>query len=88
MMPMSPTDAQIILVGVKENGSHLSIGYRRALETIAGMNEEYRAERQVDGGTWLPICGWYDHDTAQFFADMDGYATRIVRRYATTPEEA
>ena len=56
---------------------------------IAGMRPEYRAEQQVHVGVWLPICGWYDHDTAQFFAEHVGDGvTRIVRRYVTEPEEA
>ena len=56
---------------------------------IAGMREEYQAEQQVYEEVWLPLCGWYDHDTAQFFAEHVGEGvTRIVRRYVTTPEEA
>ena len=54
---------------------------------IAGMRAEYRAEQQADGGKWLPLCSWYDHDTAQFFAVPVGDSvTRIVRRYVTEPE--
>ena len=55
----------------------------------AGMRPEYRAEQQVHVGVWLPICGWYDHYTAQFFATVVGEGvTRVVRRYVTEPEEA
>ena len=56
---------------------------------IAGMRAEYRAEQQVHDEVWLPLCGWYDHGTAQFFAVVVGEGvTRIVRRYVTEPEEA
>ncbi|QDF20026.1 hypothetical protein HWC45_gp52 [Corynebacterium phage Stiles] len=54
---------------------------------IANMREEYRAEQQVHVGVWLPLCSWYDHDTAQFFAAVVGDGvTRIVRRYVTEQE--
>ena len=41
MMTMDPTDAQIILKGAEASGEDLPIGYRRALETCAGMREEW-----------------------------------------------
>ena len=102
MKPMSPTDAQIILAGADENGSHLSIGYRRALETIANMHEEWGVH--VTGypkniADWAEICDspedyitWLpDEEAAEDFAverEDDGFDTRIIRRYVTTPEEA
>lgn len=55
----------------------------------AGMRAEYRAEQQVYDEVWLPLCSWYDHDTAKFFATVVGDGvTRIVRRYVTEQEEA
>ena len=88
MKPMSPEDARLILDGAEEQGGHLSIGFWRALETIAGMREEY-AVSIPDGQ--LVGAGWGTYDTA--LEDMnawrrDGYATRVVRRYVTEPEEA
>lgn len=65
---------------------------------IAGMREEYQAEYQAADGRWFPVphycsCGrgWGTKQRAEFGAadwKDDGYATRIVRRYVTTPEEA
>lgn len=76
-----------------EAGSAADLRLAAAAPTLAalaaGMRPEYRAEQQVHVGVWLPICGWYDHYTAQFFATVVGEGvTRVVRRYATTPEEA
>ena len=96
MKPMSPEDAQIVFVGVKENGSHLAIGYRRALETIAGMREEWgvsyrrvsyrRGHENEKRTTW----GWETREDAERamrqMTDVHVYGP--VRRYVTTPEEA
>lgn len=90
MTPMSPKDAQIILVGVKENNSHLSIGYRRALETIAGMREEwgvsYRLDRESGKRT---TWGWDTREDAErAMRQVNGaYIYGIVRRYVTNEEE-
>ena len=75
-----------------EAGSAADLRLAAAAPTLAalaaGMRAQYRAEQQTDGGTWLPMCSWYDHDTAQFFAAVVGDGvTRIVRRYVTEPEE-
>lgn len=64
---------------------------------IAGMHTEYRAEYQVVGGHWFPTAHcrsyrneWVTKQEAERNAadwKADGYATRIVRRYVTNPEE-
>ena len=93
MKPMSPEDAQIILVGVKENGSHLSIGYRRALETCAGMTIEYAiAYLDRDGNIDLMDEGYETLAAAQhrkdhLLAKVRPY-TRIMRRHVGPWEEA
>ena len=74
---------------VTEDDAALIVAAPALAAMIAGMRPEYRAEQQVHVGVWLPICGWYDHYTAQFFATVVGEGvTRVVRRYVTTPEEA
>ena len=65
---------------------------------IAGMRAEYRTEYQAHGGRWFPVprycgcdSGWGTKQRAENDADDwkdDGYATRIIRRYVTTPGEA
>lgn len=100
MKPMTPEDARLILDGAKEHGGHLSIGYRRALETIAGMREEWGVH--VTGypkniADWAELCDgpadhitWIaDEEAAEDFAverEDDGFDTRIIRRYVTEPE--
>ena len=65
---------------------------------IAGMHTEYRAEYQSSFGRWYPAphccangSGWGTKQQAERAADYwkaDGFATRIVPRYVTEPEEA
>lgn len=65
---------------------------------IAGMHAEYRAEYQSSFGRWYPAphccangSGWGTKQQAERAADYwkaDGFATRIVPRYVTEPEEA
>ena len=66
-------------------------------EQIAGMRPEYRAEFQTAAGQWFPTphrcscsSGWgTKQQAARHAADWkdDGYATRIVRRLVSKPEE-
>lgn len=85
MMPMSPTDAQLILKGAEFSGEDLGIGYRRALETCAGMSTEYRTEEwQGSYSGWVPTSPW----TAKKPVGGSDPHTRVVRRYITEPEEA
>lgn len=63
----------------------------------AEMRAEYRTEYQAHGGRWFPVprycgcdSGWGTKQRAENDADAwkaDGYATRIIRRYVTKPEE-
>ena len=97
MKPLSPMGAQRSLAYSEKYDTHMAIGHRRALETIAGMRTEYRAEYQAAGGCWFPVphycsCGrgWGTKEQAERNAaawKADGYATRIVPRYVTEPEE-
>ena len=64
---------------------------------IAGMRPEYQAEYQAADGRWFPVphycscgSGWGNKQRAELDAAYwkdDGYATRIIRRYVTKPEE-
>lgn len=84
MTPMTPMDAQLILDGAEASGENLNIGYRRALETIAGMREEYRTE-YASPGRLMPVRRGKWTTT---WPTTGGPNTRIVRRYVTEPEEA
>ena len=91
MTPMTPEDARLILDGADESGIRMSFGAWRALETIAGMREEW-------GVSW-------DDDPIDSSRDW-GFATRAaaerwekanrhygpgrghaVRRYIIEPED-
>ena len=86
MKPMTPEDAQIVLVGAKEHGGHLSIGYRRALETIAGMHEEWGVEERHEyTGEWAWHSTYPDRESACDAANGMTHF-RIARRYVTEPE--
>lgn len=66
-------------------------------DLLDGMHEEYLAEYQSSFGRWFPAphccangSGWGTKQQAERAADYwkaDGFATRIVRRYVTEPEE-
>ena len=85
MIPMSPADAQLILDGAVVSGGYLDIGYRRALETIAGMTPEHRHEVQsIADGTWHPLTEWTEGEPDR--RPWNVTPTRIVRRYFTDPE--
>lgn len=98
MIPVTPEDAQCSLNYAEKYNSYLAVGYRRALETIAGMYTEFRAEYQASGGRWYPAphccangSAWGTKQQAERAADYwkaDGFATRIVPRYVLEPEEA
>lgn len=85
MTPMTPTDAQLILNGADFSGGYLDIGYRRALEAVAGMREEWRAEYQAVEGGWYPLTDWAEGEPDR--RPWNVTPTRIVRRYVTNPEE-
>lgn len=88
---MTPNDAQIILKSVEASGEDLGIGYRLALETIAGMREEwgvsYRLDRESGNRT---TWGWDTREDAErAMRQVNGaYIYGIVRRYVTNEEEA
>ena len=88
MMPMNPTDARLILKGAEFSGEDLGIGYRRALETCAGMRTEYAIEHQhTPGGQWHQVTGW-SHEPPLNDGHTLAQDERIIRRYVTEPEEA
>lgn len=90
---MTPEDAQIVLVGAKEHGSHLSIGYRRALETIAGMRTEWSRQALITGDPeWHPIRWCRSREEAERTYWTRSLPTgarveyRLVPRYIIEPE--
>ena len=101
MKPLPPMGAQLSLAYSEKYDTHLAVGHRRALETIANMREEWGVH--VTGypkniADWAELCDspedsitWlHDEEAAEDFAverEDDGFDTRIVRRYVTTPEE-
>ena len=96
MKPLTPMGARRNLAYSEKYDTHLAVGHRRALETIAGMREEWGAERQVRG-RWVRIVFalntlWTDDRAIAESAVDDcrdlGLPARLVRRYVTEPEEA
>lgn len=93
---MTPEEARWAIDDAEYVRASLPAECWRALETIAGMREEWGAERQVRG-RWVRIVFalntlWTDdHAIAESAVDdcRDlGLPARIVRRYVTEPEEA
>lgn len=85
---MTPDEARRAIHDADDLRTNLPADCWRALETIAGMREEWGVSLP-DGQ--LVGAGWGTYDTA--LEDMsawrrDGYDARVVRRYVTTPEEA
>lgn len=88
MTPMTPTDAQLILNGADFSGGYLDIGYRRALETIAGMTPEYMAfNRPDEDEEWHQVTPWSRKWPSHTGRVPDPRFDRVVRRYVTDEEE-
>ena len=91
MKPMSPEDARLILDGAEENRSHLSIGYRRALETLAGMHEEWGVSWDDDPSGNSRDWGFPTLAAAERWEKANRHygpgRGHAVRRYVTEPEE-
>lgn len=91
MIPVTPEDAQCSLNYAEKYDSYLAVGYRRALETIANMREEwgvsYRLDRESGNRT---TWGWDTREDAErAMRQVNGaYIYGIVRRYVTNEEEA
>ncbi|PMC63409.1 hypothetical protein CJ204_00895 [Corynebacterium xerosis] len=99
---MTPDEAQRAIHDADDLRSNLPADCWRALETIAGMREEWGVH--VTGypkniADWAELCDgpadhitWIaDEEAAEDFAverEDDGFDTRIIRRYVTEPEEA
>ena len=93
MKPMSPEDARLILDGADERGIRMSFGAWRALETIAGMREEWSRQALISGDPeWHPIRWCRSRDEAErtyWTRSLPSGATveyRIVPRYILEPE--
>ena len=84
MKPLTPMGARRSLAYSEKYDTHLAVGHRRALETVAAMRTEYREEEwQGCYPGWVPTSPW---TTEKPVGDPDPH-TRIVRRYVTGEEE-
>ena len=92
MMHMSPTDAQIILNGAEASGEALGIGYRRALETIANMREEWGVSWDEDPSGNSRDWGFATRAAAERWEKANRHygpgRGHAVRRYVTDGEDA
>lgn len=95
MKPMTPEGARRSLAYSEKYDTHLAIGHRRALETIAGMHEEWGYEYESLHGGRVTQWGFRSEINARWDMSIalrqhwdDHQPTRLVRRYVTEPEEA
>ena len=102
MKPLTPMDARRSLDYAEKHDTHLAVGHRRALETIASMHEEWVViydYKESDGSATFTIRQLKDSAdrplsqyTARRLAEEKlraGYHNvRVVRRYVTNEEEA
>lgn len=91
---MTPEEARRSIHDAEDLRANLPIDCWHALETIAGMREEY-AVQVLRSGEWQYSRGeddfrWQDLavQMVRTVRDHPGEETRIVRRYVTEPEEA
>ena len=94
MMPLSPMGARRSLAYSEKYDTHLAIGHRRALETIAGMRTEWSRQARITGDPkWHPIRWCLSREEAErtyWTRSLPSGATveyRIVPRYIIEPEE-
>ena len=88
MKPMTPEDARLILDGADESGIRMSFGAWRALETIAGMREEWGIVATYLGRHEVEEWGFDTREEAEAEGTTIDTEYRVVRRYVTTEEEA
>ena len=87
MMPLSPMDARRSLAYSEKYDTHLAIGHRRALETIASMREEWGIVATYMGRHEVEEWGFDTRDGAEAEGNTLDTEYRVVRRYTTEPEE-
>ena len=102
MKPLTPMDARRSLDYAEKHDTHLAVGHRRALETIANMREEWAViydYKEADGAATFTITQLKDSAdrplnqyTARRLAGEKlraGYVNvRAVYRYVTEMKEA
>ena len=93
MKPMSPMAARRSLAYAEKYDTHLAIGHRRALETIANMREEWSRQARITGDPeWHPIRWCRSRDEAERTYWTRSLPTgarveyRLVPRYVIEPE--
>ena len=87
MKHLSPMGARRSLAYSEKYDTHLAVGHRRALETIAGMHEEWGIAVTYMGLREVEEWGFDTRDGAEAEGTTLGTEYRIIRRYVTETEE-
>ena len=85
---MTPEEARQAIHDAEDLRANLPDDCRRALETIAGMHEEWGVAVTYPGLSEVVEWGFCTRDGAEAEGESLDTECRIVRRYATKPEEA
>lgn len=85
---MTPEEARQAIHDAEDLRANLPDDYRRALETIANMREEWGVAVTYPGLTEVVEWGFCTRDGAEAEGESLEAESRIVRRYVTEPEEA
>lgn len=91
MKPLTPMDARRSLDYAEKHDTHLAVGHRRALETIAGMREEWGMAYRLDNENKKRVMwGWNTREDAEQSVKLltRAYIYGPVCRYVTNEEEA
>ena len=85
--PMAPEEARKAIDATEGTTDYTWSEAHHALETIAGMKEEWATEggwRRGEDITWHPVTDWYpSREQAESTTPALSPRTRLVRRYVT-----
>ena len=87
MKPLTPDEARRAIHEADDLRSNLPADCWRALETIAGMREEWGIVATYLGRHEVEEWGFDTREEAEAEGTTLDTEYRIVRRYVTTPEE-
>ena len=91
MKPLTPMGARRSLAYSEKYDTHLAVGHRRALETVARMREEWGVAVTYPGLAEVVEWGYSQAgalEEVELASTAPGAEYRVVRRYVTEPEEA
>ena len=91
MKPLTPMGARRSLAYSEKYDTHLAVGHRRALETVAAMHEEWGVAVTYPGLAEVVEWGYSQAgalEEVELASTAPGAEYRVVRRYVTEPEEA